>query len=98
MSEIVEHSIQVNSAYGSWDVYVACTGEPETPEVRLSFVKDDGQTWFDMTIVELAKIAFLIRQTLSDEGYCQHGFEDDDHCPFCFDSDVKIATTTDRHP
>lgn len=82
---IQEQSIDICSEHGRMSVYLSGDEDPESEDMRLSFVSSMGQSWLDLKPKEMAQIAALISDTLEDNDYCEHGVPlDEGGCGPCY--------------
>lgn len=53
-------------------------------ELRLTLCNDGFNVWMDLRTEYLAALRDLIDEALFEAGCCEHGRDDEIHCPECF--------------
>jgi hypothetical protein len=77
-----EHSLLPPVGEGP-HIYISGDDDPDSPDLRLSFVTEHGTVWHDMTPKRMAQLRDLIVEALQDCDQCEHGITNGDWCIDC---------------
>jgi hypothetical protein len=66
-----EHSLLQPVGEGP-HIYISGDDDPDSPDLRLSFVTEHGTVWHDMTPKRMAQLRDLIVEALQDCDQCEH--------------------------